>query len=125
MTSEYTELNTARDIFDAWEQAARGALETGQSYAPEIFNPNGDTVRGFKMIIQDRLDQGDRFTEADHRNSTRVARDLGRICSIIASAQPRQIVTLEAFKLVFQLVQLHHDACRPPIERGRWCSRPE
>ncbi len=121
MTNEYAEGMTADDILAAWEAAARAGLEPGQVYAPEIFAPDGPTVRGYRRGIQRRLNDGDHFTAADYRNSTRVARDIGRICSIMASADPHNVVSLDVFQGAAELARLHAMCPPPKAGGGRWC----
>lgn len=119
---------TADDIFAAWEEAARAGLKEGLTYAPEIFAPRGDIVTAFKRHIKRRQasDPTHPFNAADYRNSTRVARDVGRICSIMAAADPDHVVRKDVFERAAELAKLHA-ACpatgggRVPAGGGRWC----
>ena len=67
------------------------------------------------------VDTAHPFNAADFRNSTRVARDIGRICSIMAESERGGVVTLDVFQHAEALGQ-EHAAC--PIRTaggGRWC----
>jgi len=113
---------TVDQIFAAWEDAARGALTPGQKYAPEIFAPRGVTVRKYKRSITRRqADTAHPFNAADFRSSTRVARDIGRICSIMAAAEPRGVVTLDVFQHAETLAQVHAACPIVTAGAGRWC----
>lgn len=119
------EAMTADEIFAAWERAARDGLREGHDYAKEIFAPRGRTVKAYKLAIKQRMrDEEHPFNAADFRNSTRVARDVGRICSILAAATDDGVVSLDVFQRAAELAKLH-PACptAPLVGGGRWCDR--
>jgi hypothetical protein len=123
---------TVDEIFAAWERSARAGLRAGLTYAPEIFGPRSTIVTNFKLHISRRMaaEPLNPFNAADFRNSTRVARDVGRICSIIAAADPDHVVQKDVFERATQLAKLHAACPSPrPTRRsrgplaggGRWC----
>jgi len=115
---------TVGEIFASWERAARTALRPGHRYAPEIFAPRGRTVRAYKQAIRQRMrDTAHPFNAADFRKSNRVARDVGRICSIMAAATPTKVVTLDVFQRAADLAKLHAACPAPTAGSGRWCDR--
>lgn len=116
---------TVDQIFAAWEEAARAALRKGYRYAPQIFAPNGSTVKAYKRAIRQRKqDTAHPFNAADLRNSRRVARDIGRICSIMAAAAPNHVVSLDVFQKAADLAKLHPACPSTPVAGGgRWCDR--
>jgi hypothetical protein len=127
VSSRYRQFETLTvdEIFAAWEAAARAALKKGQRYAPEIFAPRGRTVQAYKRAIRQRMkDKAHPFNAADFRNSNRVAKDMGRICSIMAAAERDGEVSLDVFQRVAELAKLHA-ACpaAPTAGAGRWCDR--
>jgi hypothetical protein len=124
-TRRHYETMTADEIFAAWEQAARDGLRKGHDYAPEIFAPRGRTVKAYKRAIRVRMQDAARpFNAGDFRKSTRVARDIGRICSILAAADEKHIVRLDVFQKAADLATLH-PACPSTklVGGGRWCDR--
>jgi hypothetical protein len=116
-------LMTVDEIFDAWEKSARAGLRQGLKYASTIFAPKGRIVRSYKRAIaRRRADSRHPFNAADYRNSNRVARDLGRICSIIAADAPDHVVSLDVFERAAELAKVH-TACPVPAVAGggTWC----
>jgi hypothetical protein len=116
---------TADEIFAEWEQAAHDGLRKGHTYAREIFAPRGRTVQSYKRAIKQRMkDKANPFNAADLRKSRRVAKDIGRICSILAAADSRHVVSLDVFQKAADLATLH-PACpsTPQLGGGRWCDR--
>ncbi len=112
----------ADDIFAAWEAAARKSLKRGQSYAPEIFDPAGATVKLYKRAINRHMnDTHEKFTAADARHSTRVATDIGRLCSVIAESARNHVVSLDGFQRAAKLAELHPACPRTTGGSGRWC----
>jgi hypothetical protein len=113
---------TADEIFEEWKKAAHDGLKPGMRFAPAIFNPTGRIVRNYKRAITRRLgDTAHPFNAADHRNSTRVARDLGRICSLVAEDAGR-VISVDVFDRAALLVKLHASCPEPPVlGGGTWC----
>jgi hypothetical protein len=113
---------TVDDIFAAWEAEARKALKRGQKYAAEIFDPSGTTVDNYKKAIRRHIaTTGEHFTAADYRHSTHVARDIGRLCSIMAEADRHHVVSLDVFQRAAKLAELHPACPRTTGGSGRWC----
>ena len=113
---------TADEIFDEWKKAAHDGLKPGMRFAPEIFDPAGRIVRNYKRAITRRLgDTAHPFNAADHRKSTRVARDLGLICSLVAEAGGR-VISADVFDRAAFLVK-KHESCpeEPVLGGGTWC----
>jgi hypothetical protein len=115
------------EIFWAWEGSARNALKAGQSYAPEIFDSAGATVKLFKRAITRHINQAKAagedatFTAADFRNSTRVATDIGRVCSILAASDKNHVVSLDMFQRAAKISDVHPACPRTTGGSGRWC----
>ena len=115
------------EIFWAWEGSARNALKSGQSYAPEIFDPNGSTVALFKRAITRHINQATAagesasFTAADFRHSTQVATDIGRVCSILAESAHPHVVSLDMFQRAAKISDVHPACPRTTGGSGRWC----
>jgi hypothetical protein len=115
---------TVDQIFAAWEEAAHDGLRKGHTYAREIFAPRGRTVTSFKRAIKQRMqDKAHPFNAADFRKSTRVAKDIGRICSILAAADEEHVVSLDVFQKAADLATLHPACPSTPLGGGRWCDR--
>jgi hypothetical protein len=113
---------TADEIFAAWEDAARSGLKPGQRFATEIFAPGSRIVARYKRSITRRMgDTQHPFNAADFRKTTRVAKDLGRICSIMAAAETRPVVRLDVFQNAQALARLHGSCPTGTIGTGRWC----
>jgi hypothetical protein len=113
---------TPDDIFAAWEAHARKALTRGQSYATQIFDPAGPTVKKYKIAITQHMnDTHEKFSAADYRHSTKVATDIGRLCSILAEADPNHVVSLDVFQRAAKLAELHPACPRTAAGSGRWC----
>jgi hypothetical protein len=113
---------TVDEIFAVWEASARNALKPGQSYDSRIFDPQGAIVKRYKTAIQQHIsDTSEEFTAADFRNSTQVATDIGRMCSVIAESDPNHVVSLDVFQRAAKVGELHPSCPRVPAGSGRWC----
>jgi hypothetical protein len=124
---KYKKNMSVDEIFEAWEGSARNALKAGQSYAPEIFDATGPTVALFKRAITRHINQAKAagedatFTAADFRNSTRVATDIGRVCSILAESDPNHVVSIDIFQRAAKISDVHPACPRTTGGSGRWC----
>jgi hypothetical protein len=116
---------TVDEIFAAWEQAAHSGLKQGVRFERAIFAPNGRIVRDYKRAIERRMrDTGHPFNAMDFRKSTRVAKDIGRICSIVVADAPRKVVTTNVFDRAAELAKVHATCPAPPAHgAGTWCDR--
>jgi hypothetical protein len=120
---------TADDILKAWLDALRTGLGDGRTIDPAITDLNGQAATGLRTRIQAELDrrrnstQGPKgFDAAAFRASTRVARDLGTICAIIADSTADKKVTVDAFQRARALVALHGSCPTPDaIGGGPFC----
>lgn len=115
---------TVDEIFAAWEKAARDSLAAGLTYDDRIFAPRGRLVSTYKRAIARRKADTTHppFNAADFRNSTRVARDIARICSLLCADRTDHKVPFDVFEQAAGLAKVHA-ACpvAPSIGTGRWC----
>ena len=123
----------SEDILKAWLQALHDGLGgQGRSFAPEVIQLDGENITHFRGTIKAELQRrrsatkGPKtFNKAAFEASTRVARDLGRICGIMADATDDKVVTLDVFQRAKALVDLH-PSCPArgkdrPIGGGPFC----
>lgn len=118
---------TPDDVLDAWLRALLEGLGTGRTLAPTITNPTGLFAQDFRRSIGAEMDRRTKagkppFDQAALDASTRVARDLGAICAIMADATTNKVVTDDVFGIVRQLTRTHA-ACPPPssVGTGPYC----
>ena len=118
---------TPDDVLEAWQRALLEGLGAGRTLAPSITNPTGLFAQGFRQSIgaemQRRTNAGKPpFDQAALDASSRVARDLGAICAIMADATGNKVVTEDVFGIVRQLARTHA-ACPQPsaIGTGPFC----
>ena len=113
---------TVDDIFNEWKKAAHAGLKQGMRFDTSIFNPRGRVVRGYKRAIARRMeDTAHPFNAADYRKSTRVAKDIGRICSIVA-AEGGNKISQNVFDRAAELAKVHASCPAPPsLGTGTWC----
>ena len=107
---------TADDILKAWLEAMTQGLGNGRTFAPEITNLKGQTANDLRSSITTQLALRP-FDAAAFRASTRVAKDLGAICAIMADATKDKVVTLDVFQRARQLTKLHA-SCPEPVGVG-------
>jgi hypothetical protein len=106
---------TADDILNAWQEALKEGLGEGRRFEDEILDLNGDTAQSLRETIRAELTRRRNSTEgpksfdaAAFRASTRVARDLGAICAIMADAtKDDKVVTVDVFQKARDLTKLH------------------
>jgi hypothetical protein len=113
---------TADDILKAWLKALVDGLGPGRTFAPEIIDLKGDTAKGLRLTINDELERRRKsttgpktFDAAAFRASTRVAKDLGAICAIMADATKDKVVTLDVFQAAKALTDQHPSCPREQI----------
>jgi len=116
---------TADDILKAWLDALRAGLGDGRTIDPAVTDLNGETAKGLRTTIEAELERRRNSTEgpkafdaAAFRASTRVARDLGAICAIMADSTPDKKVTVDTFQLAQELVSQHGSCPRPAALGG-------
>jgi hypothetical protein len=107
---------TADDILNAWLDALKKGLGPGKKFAPEITDPNGTTAKSLRTKINGQL-KVVTFSAVAFRASTRVAKDLGTICGIMAAATKNKVVTLDVFQQARELSKLHA-SCPDPAKKG-------
>ena len=107
---------TADDILDAWLVALNKGLGKGRKFAADITDLKGDTAKGLRKTINAQLALAP-FNAAAFRVSTRVAKDLGAICGIMAAATKDKVVRLDVFQRARQLTKLHK-SCPAPKAKG-------
>jgi hypothetical protein len=105
---------TADDILDAWLEALNEGLGPGRTFEDGITDRNGVTAKALRRTIEAELERRTHRTDGSKgfdalafRASTRVARDLGRICAIMADATKDKIVTNDVFQKARDLTKLH------------------
>lgn len=114
---------TTEDILKAWLDALHEGLGgQGRSFEPDVTRMDGNNINHFRSTIDAEIARrrastsGPKgFDKGAFDASTRVARDLGAICAIMADATPDKVVTLDVFQRAKQLVDLH-PACPAPGE---------
>lgn len=113
---------TVDDIFNAWKKAAHAGLKEGMRFERSIFNPRGRIVRAYKRAIARRMqDTAHPFNAVDYRKSTRVAKDIGRICSIVAAAGGK-VIGQNVFDRAAELAKVHASCPPAPTSgSGTWC----
>jgi hypothetical protein len=111
---------TADDILNAWLDALKEGLGPGRTFAPEITKLDGDTANTLRNRIRGQLAVGP-FNAAAFRASTRVAKDLGAICAIMADATTDKVVTDDVFQRARQLSKLHAACPEPSLGTGPFC----
>jgi hypothetical protein len=118
---------TVDEIFSAWVEAATSGLKDGQTFGPDVFGPKSRFVPEYKGSISRCMGdpKSPPFNAADFRKTTRVARDLGRICSIMATAEAdageKAIVGSDIFERARKLASIHASCPVPVGGGGRWC----
>ena len=111
---------TADDILKAWLDALKQGLGPGRTFAPEITKLDGDTANTLRNRIRGQLAVAP-FNAAAFRASTRVAKDLGAICAIMADATTDKVVTDDVFQRARQLSKLHAACPEPSLGTGPFC----
>jgi hypothetical protein len=111
----------AEEILKAWLNALVDGLGPGRSFEDGILDLNGDEARGLRRSIQAELERrkklGKSFDRAAFIASTRVARDTGAICRVMADATDGKVVKVDVFQRARQLTKLHA-ACPTPSAQG-------
>jgi hypothetical protein len=119
---------TSTEVVAAWLNALIEGLGPGRTFAAEITNLDGNIIERTRVKIEGRMQlrKEERlapFDQAALDASTRVARDLGAICAIMADATRDKVVTVDVFERARELTKLHA-ACptRPEaIGTGPYC----
>src|SRR5262245_7780685 len=119
---------TADDILKAWKEALLEGLGNGRTFAPEIVDLNGEIAKRLRGTIQAQLDERKSLTppksfdRAAFNASTRVARDTGLMCRIMADATTDKVVRKDVFQLIREVMALH-PSCPAPgaVGTGPFC----
>jgi hypothetical protein len=108
----------AQKIVAMWDKASKIGLG-GKRFDGSVQKTFEDR---FERKILAKLNRGDAFTRADERKTKRVAKDVGRVCAMMAEGP---VVNLHVFQDVFRLLK-KHAACpgRSGAGRGTWCDVP-
>jgi len=116
---------TVEDILDAWLEALNEGLGPGRKFEDGITNRHGATAKALSKTIEAELKRRKQshegpkaFDALAFRASTRVARDLGRICAIMADATKDKVVTNDVFQKARDLTKLHASCPEEPIGGG-------
>jgi len=111
---------TTDDILNAWLDALKEGLGPGRTFAPGITDLDGETANTLRNRIRGQLALAP-FNAAAFRASTRVAKDLGAICAIMADATTDKVVTDDVFQRARQLSKLHASCPTPTQGTGPFC----
>jgi hypothetical protein len=111
---------TPEGILELWKAAMLDGLGPGATFAPEILAPNGVIATHLLGTIQGELERRKESKKPPHSfdraaliASTRVARDTGAVCRIMAEATKNKVVTVQVFQLVRELMKLHASCPAP------------
>ena len=125
-TDEALKAMTAAQILELWKAAMVDGLGTGATFSDEITKPGGEIATHLLGTIKAELERRAAMTPPKHFDqdaflaSTRVARDTGAICRIMANKKTsdgKLLVTLDVFQKV-RLLTKAHPACPEVLPAG-------
>jgi len=111
---------TSEHILELWKAAAVDGLGAGATFGPGILDPDGPVCTHLLGTIKAELKRRKESAKSPHSfdraaftASTRVARDTGAVCRIMAEATKNKVVTMQVFQLVRELMKLHASCPAP------------